>query len=70
MPELDVRNRGRRPRRSTIMAKKIASNQFVMAMIPLSLFWNSGSVMPASVRILLLTVSLGLEVRVKWTNLK
>jgi hypothetical protein len=56
VPEFKTKNNGRRPIRSTMNAKKMASIQFVVPIMPLSLFWNWGSVMPASSSILLCQV--------------
>lgn len=53
MPELEVKKRGRRPMRSTRSGKIEASIQFVIPIIPFNLFWNCGSVIPTSVKILL-----------------
>jgi hypothetical protein len=66
IPELEVKKRGRRPMRSTSRAKIEASIQFVIPMIPLSLFWNCGSVIPTSVKILLLRYEHMLMVGGEW----
>ena len=56
-----VQESGRWPTRSTRRAKQSASIHFVVQMIPLSLFWNWGSVIPTSVRILLPIQSVSTE---------
>jgi len=53
MPQPEMRKRGRRPQRSTSSAKMVASIQLVTPMMPFNLFWNCGSVIPTSLRILL-----------------